>query len=116
MKLDAGAHNAKMDFKKMQNVMRNLPDNGSELKNYIISTPLLKAVKTKVDEIYEAKIFFKDLRTGKEYNELPSTFRQKIKLSYDQINDFQKIDPEVLNTSKDELIESSYQSVKNKLK
>lgn len=114
MKLNGNRHNFSTDELKL-NLMKDLPDNGINMKNYILNHPLLNKVSLNVKEnAVEARIIYTDLKTGIEIKELPSVFKLKIKPSYDVINDFQKIHPEVLNTTKTELIESSYQSIKNK--
>lgn len=115
MKLNSGKHNFSTDNKKLINVMKNLPDNGIEMKNYIVNNAELNNLPLKIkNHAVEAKIIYTDLRTGKEVKISPSLFKLKIKTSYDAINDFQKIHPEIFNTTKEELIESSYQSIKNK--
>ena len=109
-----GNHSFTIDNTKL-NLMKNLPDNGIDMKNYILNTPELNKVSSNIkNNAVEARIVYKDLRTGIEIKELPSVFKLKIKSSYDPINNFQKIHPEILNTTKTELIESSYQSIKNK--
>lgn len=115
MKLNSGKHSFSTDNAKLVNVMKNLPDSGSEMKNYILNNSELNKVSNEIkNNAVEAKIVYTDLKTGKEIKELPSVFKLKIKASYDAINDFKKIHPEILNTTKEELIESSYQSIKNK--
>lgn len=90
----------------------DLPDNGLELKNYILNNEQLNKLSPTIkNEAIKAKIFYTNLRTGKDIIESPTTFRLKIKESYDFINNFQKIHPETLNTTKGILIESSYQSI-----
>ena len=113
--MNQNKHNFGLDHDKLTKIMKNLPDNGTEMKNYIINNPELNALPQKIkNNAVEAKIIYKDLRTGKKMNDYPSQFKLKIRESYDVFNDFKKIHPETLNTTKEQLIESSYQSIKNK--
>ncbi|MCD9575458.1 hypothetical protein [Flavobacterium soyae] len=115
MKLDVDYHRFKKDNIKLTQIIRDLPDDGLELKNYIINNDHLKKLSNTIkNDAVEAKILYIDLRSGKEIIESPTVFRSKIKASYDPVSDFQKIHPETFNTTKDILIESSYQSIKNK--
>ena len=103
------------DFKKLTDYFRNMPDNGIELKNHLRA--YFNNVKIDVDAIVEAKIIYVDIRTGKEVTEIPSVFKLKIKNSdlYIQQNNFERFHPESFGTNKSDLLESSYQSIKNKL-
>lgn len=114
MKINKKRHSFDTDNDKLL-LMKNLPDNGIEMKNYILNNDQLKKLSNTIkNEAVEAKIIYTDLRTGREITEPPSIFKYKIKSSYDAINSFEKIHPETFNTTKEILIESSYQSIKNK--
>ncbi|KLT67798.1 hypothetical protein [Flavobacterium sp. ABG] len=114
MKLGSDQHKFGKDKIKLVQYMRDLPDEGIDLKNYILNTPALNNLPSKIkNNAFRAEITYTNLRTGIKESELPSVFRLKIKPDYN-IDEFLKIHPETLNTTKDILIESSYQSLKNK--
>ncbi|GAA3734897.1 hypothetical protein GCM10022422_17260 [Flavobacterium ginsengisoli] len=113
MKLAKRRHSFDTDKNKLT-LMKNLPDDGLEMKNYILNNPLFTLSDDIKNNAIKAKIIYTDLKTGEEMIVSPSIFKLKIKSSYDPIENFQKIHPETLNTTKEILIESSYQSIKNK--
>lgn len=101
------------DVKKLTEYFFNLPDEGQQLRNYIENILQLKQID--VPKIATAKIFYNDLRTGKEFKISPSQFKLRIKSNYTQSTDFERFHPETFGTTKDDLLESSYQTFKNKL-
>jgi len=114
VKLDKGQHTPGVDNKKVTDYFFNCPDDGLVLKQYIVDKLKLKVKK--YDAAVEAKIIYTDLKTGKEISVPPSIFKQRIKGNLDYSSEyFQKIHPETMNITKHDLIESIYQSLKNKI-
>ncbi|KOS04787.1 hypothetical protein AM493_01055 [Flavobacterium akiainvivens] len=117
MKLDFDAHRIGRDFNKLNNYFKGMPDNGEDLRIFLASKPAFLRALTQptIDQIVTAQIKYTSLRTGIEIlDESPSAFRTKIKEIYNINIDGLKIDPPVLNTTRESLLESSYQSLKLK--
>lgn len=117
IKLPSGKHKAKADFDKLD-LMKRLPDdNASGLQNFLESEDSISNdVKKARSNYIRAEIKYTDLRTGEEIKIPPSTFRTKIRPSYNHnSSDFIKIESETLGTTREDLLENSYQTFKNKL-
>lgn len=107
------AHKINKDVEKLLVTMKNIPNSGVDLHNYILN--IIKDQKyidapQKLSEVVSVKIKCKNLRTGLEEIFTITDFQSKIPSSISDL----KIHPEVFNSSKNEIIESTYQSMLNK--
>ena len=100
------------DIDKLLIYMKNIPDSGIELRNYIITN--FKLPTRAVNNIVSAKIAYLDPITRRLIEIEPSLFRKKIKSSYN-FNDFEVLHVDNFgSTNADDLYESAYQFFNNK--
>lgn len=113
IKPELNKHKMKKDLDKLFNYIKPIPDSGTELHTFI--TDVLK-IQTYIkdpaslSEIQSAKIVYTDLKTNTEVLVAPSVFRQKIPSSSELIESM-KVHPDVFGSTKDEIVESSYQTL-----
>ena len=86
----------RMEFKKCFNL---------NIKNY-----------KEIQNVTSAKIIGTNLKTGGEFNELPSQFKLRVKpeLQYNIDNNFKKVNLNSMGLTKDDIANSAYHSLLNK--
>lgn len=95
---------------------KNIPNsNIYELRDFLSSNSVLKNIANKDIKSLANSFEFEmiDVSTGQKIFMNPSEFQQKIKSNYFQSN-IQEINPSTLNTTKEEIIEATYQYLHTK--
>jgi hypothetical protein len=102
------------DRDKLCKLWFNLPNAGNDLSQYISGT--LKLNYKEIQNVTSAKIIGTNLKTGGEFNELPSQFKLRVKpeLQYNIDNNFKKVNLNSMGLTKDDIANSAYHSLLNK--